>query len=226
MRPPSLCVLPVTRFLTIDHVHLATLEGDRYYNGGRFDPYRMPAGRSGTIEHWRDGIVTRGVLYDIPRLRGTDYVEPGSPVHGWDLSDAAEAQGIEPRPGDAVLIRSGYGAYFAANPDERPRFGSPAGVHASCIEYLYEVDAALLCWDMQDAPIADQGIPNPLPIRVPLHVHHLVIPYLGMPIVDNADFERLAEVCDDLGRWDFQFVCAPLIINGGTGSPVNPLAVF
>ena len=205
--------------------HLSVEEGGAFWNGKEFGHSHMPAEHTGTIDYWRDGIVTRGVLYDIPRLRGVEYVAPGAPVHGWELEDAAAAQGIEPAAGDAVLIRSGRNAYYAAT-GERPGFGCPAGVHASCIEFLYEHDASLLVWDMQDAPIADQGIPNPLPIPVPLHVHHIVIPYMGMPIVDNADFEALAVECARLGRYEFQLVIAPLVIPRGTGSPVNPLVVL
>jgi len=205
--------------------HLSTVEGGRYYNGKPFGTGHMPLDHTGTVDFWRDGIVTRGVLYDIPRLRGTDFVAPGEPVHGWELADAAAAQGVEPRAGDAVIIRSGFGPYFAAT-GETPGFTSPAGVHASCVEFLAATDAGLLCWDMQDAPIADQGIPNPLPIAVPLHVHHIVLPYMGMPIVDNCELEDLAPVCAELGRWEFQLVIAPLVITRGTGSPVNPIAVF
>ena len=124
-----------------------------------------------------------------------------------------------------MLIRSGFGPYFDAT-GERPGFGSPTGVHASAVEFLYETDAALLVWDFQDAPEADQGIPNPAAIRVPLHVHQVLLPYMGMPIVDNADFEDIARECARLGRWEFLFVCAPLVIPGGTGSPVNPLAIL
>ena len=205
--------------------HLSTLDGKRFYNGGEMGAFHLPAGRSGTIEHWREGIVTRGVLYDVPRLRGTDYVEPGSPVHGWDLEDAAAAQGVEPREGDAVIVRSATDPYYAAT-GQTPGFGSPAGVHASAIEFLHDTGAALLVWDFQDAPTADQGIPNPLPIHVPLHVHHILIPYMGMPIVDNADLEEAARVCAELERWEFQLVVAPLVIEGATGSPVNPVAIF
>jgi kynurenine formamidase len=199
---------------------------DVYWNGKPFGPLRMPSGRRGTIEHWSDGIVTRGVLYDIPRLRGTGWVEVGRPVHGWELVDAAAASGIEPRAGDAVVIRSGHGAYYAAHPSERPGFGSPSGVHASCVEFLYETDASMLVWDWQDAPSDQQGVPNPLPIDHPLHVHNVVLPYMGMPIVDNADLERLAATCAELGRWEFQLLVAPLVIEGATGSPVNPLALM
>jgi len=205
--------------------HLADDSGEVFFNGKPFGAARIPRDLTGTIDFWRDGVVTRGVLYDIPRLRGVDYVAPGAPVHGWELEDAAAAQGVEPRSGDAVLIRSGFGPYYAAT-GETQAFGSVAGVHASCVEFLYEHDAALLCWDMQDAPIADQGIPNPLPYPVGLHVHHIVLPYMGLPIVDNADFEALASACAELGRWEFQLVVAPLVIPRGTGSPVNPLAVL
>ena len=124
-----------------------------------------------------------------------------------------------------MLIRSGYGPYFETH-EVQQGFLSPAGVHASCIEYLSDHDASMLVWDMQDAPIADQGIPNPRPIPVPLHVHAIVIPYMGMPILDNADFEPLAAACAELGRWEFQFVVAPLVIPRATGSPVNPLAIL
>jgi kynurenine formamidase len=206
--------------------HLTGADGQSFYNGKTLDPYRMSPGRTGTIEWWRHGIVTRGVLYDIPRLRGTEYVETGHPVHGWDLLDAAAAQGVEPAPGDAVLIRSGHGRYFELHPDEKPPFGSPSGVHCSALEFLFETDAAVLAWDWQDAPIADQGIPNPLPITTALHVHHIAIPYMGLPLIDNADLEELARACAEAGRWEFQFICAPLVLLGGTGSPVNPLAVL
>jgi kynurenine formamidase len=205
--------------------HLPVAEGQDTWNGKQLDQYGMPSEHSGTVDFWRDGIVTRGVLYDIPRLRGTDFVEPGAPVHGWELADAAAAAGITPTAGDAVMIRSGYGPYYAAAA-VRPGFGGAAGVHASCVEFLHDTEASMLVWDMQDAPSADQGIPNPRGIPIALHVHHILLPYMGMPILDNADFEVLAPACSAAQRWEFQFVVAPLVIPRGTGSPVNPLAIL
>jgi kynurenine formamidase len=205
--------------------HLPVEQGSDTWNGRQLDQYGMPLGHTGTVDFWRDGIVTRGVLYDIPRLRDTDYVAPGEPVHGWDLEDAAAAQGVTPQSGDAVLIRSGAAPYYAAT-GERPGFGCPAGVHASCIEFLHDTEASMLVWDMQDAPIPDQGLPNPRGLAMALHVHHILLPYMGMPILDNADFELLAPACADAQRWAFQFVVAPLVIPRGTGSPVNPLAIL
>ena len=104
--------------------------------------------------------------------------------------------------------------------------GSNAGVHASAIEFLYETEASCLTWDFQDAPQEDQGIPNPIPIRIALHVHHILLPYMGMPIIDSADFEAVAVRCAELNRWEFRYVCAPLVLRYGTGSPVNPLAIM
>ncbi len=208
--------------------HLPALEDRKTYNGtNTLGPGGVPtAPNIGTIEHWKHGIVTRGVLYDIPRHRAADYVEPGKPVHGWELAECAKAQGTHPRAGDAVLIRSGLDPYFAAT-GEVQSFGSAAGVHASAVEFLYETDASCLIWDFQDAPLEDQGIPNPMQeVPVPLHVHHILLPYMGMPIIDNADFEELGRACAELGRWEFQLVVAPLVIDGGTGSPVNPLAIL
>ena len=104
---------------------------------------------------------------------------------------------------------------------------APPGVHASCIEFLHDTEAAMLVWDMQDAPTADQGIPNPRGSRrCRCTCTTSCIPYMGMPILDNADFEALAAACADAGRWEFQFVVAPLVIPRGTGSPVNPLAIL
>jgi hypothetical protein len=91
--------------------------------------------------------------------------------------------------------------------------------------FLYKTDAALLAWDWQDTPRADQGIPSPLPgIDVALRVHHIAIPYMGMPLIDNADLEQLAQAGAELGRYEFHSSsCARRSCSsGGTGSPVNP----
>jgi kynurenine formamidase len=208
--------------------HLPSADG-RYYNGlaiGLQSPaLAMPEGVALGIQRMRQGVVARGVLYDIPRLRGRDFVDSGAPVHGWELADAAKAQGIEPSPGDVVCIRSGRDEWQAAHPDFAG-WGVRAGVHASACEFLYETDAAMLCWDMLDAPTEDQGLANPMEIEAPVHVHAIAIPYMGMPLLDNADFRDLSVTCAELGRWSFLLCVAPLVIEGGTGSPVNPLAIF
>ena len=188
------------------------------YNGRPSSEITTDGAKTNSIDFWRDGIVTRGVLYDIPRMRGTAHVEQDAPVEGWDLQDAAKEVGIKPRPGDAVLVRSGRAPFIEANPTHGHPMQNPTpGVAASAIEFLYETDASLLGWDLQEAN------PQELP-RLP--IHSIVIPYMGMPLLDNANFEELAAICAELGRWEFQLVIAPLVVEGGTGSPVNPIAVF
>ena len=208
--------------------HVGTVEGSRMWNDRPGNRFSRDAGGLG-IEHFRDGIVTRGVLYDIPRLRGVDHVKPGEPVHGWDLADAAEAQGVEPRAGDAVIVRCARERLARAldrPPGGHELAGLPAGLHVSCAEFLYDTDASILVWDLLDAPTEDQGIPNTAPMEVPIQLHQLLIPYLGLPLLDNVDLERLAEACARAAQWDFLFMTAPLVIESGTGSPVNPLAVL
>ena len=196
------------------------------WNGKPLGRDRMPTDSGGTVDHWRDGIVTRGVLYDVPRFRGTDFVTAGRPVHGWELQDVAESQGLMPSPGDAVIIRSGLDPYWAEHGESRG-FASVAGTHASVLEFLYDTDAALLVWDFQDAPTQDQKLPNPMgALPIAMHVHTIALARMGLPLLDNANLEPLAETCAQLGRWEFQLVVAPLIIPGGTGSPVNPIAIL
>ena len=199
--------------------HRFTGENGQLYNGKPISLVTEEGARSHSIDNWRDGIVTRGVLYDIPKLRGTDYVTVDRPVEGWELEDFAREFGVEPRPGDAVLIRSGDAPFWAANPDfEFTRPLSTPGVSSSALEFLHAHDAAILAWDMQEA--GGHGLPATVPL------HEVAIPHMGMTFVDNANFERLAEACAELGRHEFMFSVAPLVVIGGTGSPVNPLVML
>jgi len=127
--------------------------------------------------------------------------------------------GVTPSRGDAVLVRGGAAAFWAANPDAEPSRGAP-GLHASALEFLYEHDAALLGWDLMEASGQDEYRAPSLPI------HSIAIPYMGLALLDNANFEALAAACAEAGRWEFMFVASPLVVLGGTGSPVNPLAIL
>ena len=195
--------------------------------GGRIYNDRDPAlitesgALTNSVENWRDGIVTRGVLYDIPRMRGQEYLDPNHPVEGWDLEDCASSVGIKPRDGDVVLVRSGADKFWAANPGFEFSFPpNTPGNAPSIIEYLYDTNAAMLGWDLQEAGHQHYDYPARIVI------HEVVIPHMGMPLLDNANFERLAEICAEVGRYEFLLCIAPLVINGGTGSPVNPIATF
>jgi kynurenine formamidase len=208
--------------------HIFTGPDGQLYNGRPSSDVTEGGALSGDVFAYAGGIVTRGVLYDVPRFRGTPHVTVDEPVHGWELDDVAAAEGVQPRAGDAVIVRSGAGAFYETTPD----FGAGAielmpGGHASLLEFLYETDAALLVWDLLDNGRQDYpGGFNAGGRMISLPIHEIAIPYMGMPLLDNADLDALAATCEELGRWEFMLVVAPLAVQGGTGSPVNPIAIF
>jgi Putative cyclase len=170
----------------------------------------------GAITNWRTGIVTRGVLLDVPRFRGDAFVTQDKPIHGWELSEIASAQNIQLQPGDALCVYGGRDEWDRVN----PTWGSGAarpGLHASCLPFIRDNDVALLVWDMMDY------MPNGYDI--PWSVHGVIFAY-GVGLVDNALLEPLAQACAEEGRYEFMLMVLPLVVPGGTGSPLNPVALF
>ncbi|MFF3325644.1 cyclase family protein [Streptomyces sp. NPDC002889] len=167
----------------------------------------------------RDGIVGRGVLLDIPRLRGVPWLEPGDHVTEDDLTAAEAAQGVGVGPGDLLLVRVGHrrrrrelGAWNAAQ--------SRAGLHPTAMRFLADRHVAVLGSDGNNdtAPsaVAETAFP----------VHVLAMHAMGVHLMDYLQFEDLAAECERAGRWSFLCVVAPLRLPGATGSPVNPIAVL
>lgn len=178
--------------------------------------------RWGSVDKWHRGIVTRGVLLDVPAFRREPYVTHERPVHGEELEAVATAQGVVIEPGDALVVYSGRDRWD----DEHPAWGTELtesgeqwrpGLHASCLAFLRDTDCAALAWDMLDHAPNDWGIP--------WTVHGAIFAY-GIAMVDNCDLAPLARACAQLGRYEFMFVVSPLVVHGGTGSPVNPLAIL
>jgi len=171
----------------------------------------------GSIEHWREGITTRGVLLDVPKFRGEPSVTIERPVHGWELEAVAKAQGVAIEAGDAVVVHSGRERWQAAHPDWSGYRPPSPGLHASCLPFLRDHDVSVLVWDLMDASPNEYG--------VPWTVHGAIFSY-GIALVDNALVEPLAEACAEEGRYEFMLTLAPLVWVGGTGSPVNPIALL
>ncbi|MFI1970466.1 cyclase family protein [Streptomyces cinnamoneus] len=164
-------------------------------------------------------LVTRGVLLDLPAASGHAWLEPGQAVHAADLAAAETALGVRAGEGDAVLLRVGrfrlrreVGAW---NLDE-----ASAGLHVDAVPLLAERGIALLGGDgdsdVRPSPV--EGVHSP--------VHALAVAAMGVPLLDNLDLEALSAACAEAGRYEFLFVVAPLNVPGGTGSPVNPLAIL
>lgn len=165
------------------------------------------------------GIVGRGVLLDIPRLRGSDWLEPGDHVTADDLLRAEKSQDVRIGEGDILFVRVGHrrrravlGPWDAAS--------TRAGLHPYVLELLADRRIAVLGSDSNNdtAPSAADGVDFP--------VHVLALRALGMMLLDYLQFEDLVPVCLAAGHWSFLCVIAPLRLPTGTGSPVNPIAIF
>ena len=173
--------------------------------------------RYGTIDQWSDGILTRGILLDVPKHRGKPYVTLDEPVHGWELDQIVNEAGLALEPGDAVMVYSGRETYaqdhggFWGGGAERP------GLHASCLPFIRDNDISILGWDMMDAMPNEYGIP--------WTVHGAIFAY-GIALLDNALLQPLARACAEEATDQFMLTINPLKVIGGTGSPVNPIAVF
>ncbi|MEU8438232.1 cyclase family protein [Streptomyces sp. NPDC029216] len=164
-------------------------------------------------------LVTRGVLLDLPAVLGTDWLEPGRAVRADELLAAERALGARIDEGCAVLVRTGR---FRRRRELGPwdPDAASAGLHVSAVPLLAERGISLLGADgdsdVRPSPV--EGVHSP--------VHTLAITAMGVPLLDNLDLEGLSAACAAAGRHAFMLVVTPLDVPGGTGSPVNPVAVL
>ena len=190
---------------------------DKVYNGFDFPEIVTEDGcsRMGTTA-MKNGLVTRGILVDMPRLKGVPYLEPGTKLYREDIEAWEEQTGVTLSSGDALLLRTGRWARRAELGPTREM----SGWDASVMPFLAERDIALLGADsVHEAPDSVPGLDvNP--------IHRFAIVARGMNLLDNLDLEAAAETAASLNRWEFMLVVAPLRVPGGTGSPVNPIAIF
>jgi hypothetical protein len=162
------------------------------------------------------GIVTRGVLYDIARLKGVPFLAPGDRIFVEDLEAWEKKAGVRAGPGDALILRWGrYGRRAKLGPDD-----GAAGLDNSVLPWLKQRDIALLVWET--AGYSPQP-PGDLPRNA---VHNFVQAILGIHVLDRADLEALSEATAARKRWEFLLTVNPLALPNATGSPVNPIAMF
>jgi kynurenine formamidase len=198
----------------------------RFFGGRMWNGYpvadlvtREEGAKRNAVLTMKDGIVTRGVLYDIPRLKGVAYLEPGTRITVADLEAWEARAGVRVGPGDAMLLRWGRWA-------RREAVGmfdtgqEAAGFDNSVIPWLKARDVAIIGWETPGYT------PRPAGDLPTLALHDFALTILGIHLLDRADLDALSEVAAAEGRWEFMLMIAPLPIPNGTGSPVNPIAVF
>lgn len=204
---------------------------------------RKTGPKKNSIMVMKNGIVTRGVLYDMAKLKGVPYLEPGTRIYVEDLEAWEKKSGVKAGPGDALLL--GWGRWV-----RREKLGpwnitaQTAGLDNSVIPWLKKRDIAILGWetpgyapqpadDLREpdllSPGPGQERPRPANLNNPVvesPVHDFALAMLGIHILDRADFKALSEAAATRNRYEFMLVIAPLAIPHGTGSVVNPIAVF
>ncbi len=189
------------------------------YNGLRPGDVTTAGEPELSIETAGDGIVGRGLLLDIPRARGVPWLEPGDQVTADDLIAAEAAQQLRIEPGDLLFVRVGHRSRRRAlGPWDAAK--ARAGLHPVAVELLAERRIAALGSDGNNdtAPSVAEDVEFP--------VHVLAIHAMGLNLLDWLQLDDLATVCEELGRWSFLCVVAPLRLSAATGSPINPIAIF
>lgn len=216
--------------------HVGGADGSAY--GGRpFTESLDDEGlRFGSVFAQRDGIFSRGVLLDVPAALDVDWLEPSHEITPADLESAERFAGVQVDRGDVLVVRAGIEAReHAVGPSALspgPGADAAAWMHdreiavytGDAAEHITAVGARILGRAASD-PEADTERPATV-TRYPLAFHQLALAAMGLILLDHARVEPLAAVCRDLRRYEFLFVVAALALPGGTGSPVNPLAIF
>lgn len=191
----------------------------KMYNGfSQKDVTEKGAGKLSVL-NIKQGVFTRGILMDMPRHFGVKYLKGGQAIYPEDLDAWETKAGLKIGSGDVVLINTGRWTRELSE-GRWDILKDSAGLHASCLPWLKKRDVAIVGSDLALDVLPSQVVGFEMP------VHWVVVVAMGMPILDNCDFQALSEAANERKRWEFLLTVSPLAVGGGTGSPVNPIAVF
>jgi len=187
--------------------------GDQLYNGYNAQKNITSMGASRNAIDKAPFLIGRVVLLDIAAWKGVEYLQAGEPISAADLDACAAAQGIALRPGDLLLLRTGWMRLFY---EDRALFDSgEPGIDVSTLPWLKAHDIVAVGVDNHAVEVLAQIPPKDLP------VHRVAIRDLGIYLLENLDLEALAAD----GAYESFLVVAPLRLTGAAGSPVNPIAI-
>ena len=195
----------------IDGINHLSKNGEMY--NGITDPSILG------VDNYKNGIISKGVLIDVPLLHNKEYVEAGYKVTLKDIFDFVNKYNVKIEKGDILLIRTGRWIEKKIKGDwDFPN--KSAGIHYNIIPYLSEREIAVLgsdgTNDSNPPLIKEEGSP----------IHMLTIVAMGMPLLDNLNLEELSKKAKEFNKWEFFISLQPLRFEGGTGSPLNALAIF
>lgn len=194
---------------------------DTIYNGYSADSVSSKGAIKGDVRQAAGNMVGRGVLLDLPRALGVEWLEPGHAVGADELDRACAHAGLDVRPGDFVFIRTGAMAKVAADGEWGDYAGGDApGLGLASIDWVADRDIAAVATDTWGLEVRPNETPD---VAQPLHIVFIV--YMGLWLGEIFDFEPLAQDCAGDGVYEFMFCGPPLPFTKAVGSPLNPMAI-
>jgi kynurenine formamidase len=201
---------------SLAHVHY----DGQLYNGFPADGITVRGAEHCSVANLSPGVVGRGVLLDVARWRGVDWLPLGTPITPEDLDEVAGVQGVQVRSGDVLLVRTGWRRKFVTDGDKAGFKAGEPGLSVRCADWLHGHGVAAVGSDNYAVEVVPGEYEDE---HLPLHM--IAIRDMGMPLAEILDLEALAEDCAGDGVYEFLFAGPPLSFTRGVGSPVNPLAL-
>jgi kynurenine formamidase len=191
----------------------------KLYNGYAQSQVNREGAQQLAVSAYKNGLMSRGILMDIPALKGVKYLELSTPVYPADLDAWEKKAGVKVGSGDIVFVRTGRWARRAEKGPWNTEVAA-AGMHPTCARWFRQRDVAMVGSDTHG-----ELMPSPVP-GVAFPIHQLLLIAMGTPLFDNCDLEPLSQAAAARHRWEFLLTAAPLAVPKGTGSPLNPIATF
>lgn len=201
---------------SLAHVHY----DGQLYNGFPASSVDVTGADRCSVTNLSPGVCGRGVLLDVARMQGVDWLPLGTAIYPQDLDAAAEMAAVEVRSGDVLLIRTGWRRKFVTDNDKAGFKAGEPGLSVRCADWLYQHEVAALGSDN----FAVEVLPGEYDDEY-LPLHMVALRDMGMPLAEILDLEELADDCAADGIYEFLFTGPPLSFTRGVGSPVNPLAL-
>lgn len=197
--------------------------GDQIYNGYPAESTTGGMKKASILPIAEKGIAGRGILIDVARHRGKEWLDKGETFTHEDLMAAAASQNCEIQPRDILLVRTGWLGYFYATPRDEfyEGFNEPGLTYShDLVKWFQKMEIPNLVTDT----IANEVTIDP-ESGVALPLHNALMRNLGVTFAEIIDLDALAEDCAADGQYTFLYTAAPLKVVNGTGAPVNPLVV-
>jgi kynurenine formamidase len=199
---------------SLAHVHY----DDHLYNGFPSRTVSVVGAAHCSIDKIAKGVAGRGVLLDLARVEGVDWMQSGQVITPAHLEAAEKAHGVRVGSGDILVFRTGWRRMFVEHKSPTEFMDGEPGLGQDCCEWLHAREVAAVCSDNWAIEVLPGEDPNAV-----FNVHMVLIRDMGMTLGEILDLEELAADCAADGVYEFFFCAPPLKVTAGVGSPINPL---